>query len=316
MEKRKLGSSDIEIAPLVFGGNVFGWTTDDNRTFELLDAFVDAGFNAVDTADVYSAWVPGNKGGESEKAIGKWFKKSGKRDKIVLATKVGSEMGPGKKGLSKKYILEAVESSLTRLQTDYIDLYQSHYDDPNTPIEETMEAYNELVKAGKVRIIGASNFFADRLEESVKIGLQEGFTAYQTFQPEFNLFDRQDFEENIAPFTIDNNLSVISYFSLASGFLSGKYRSKEDLKGSKRSGMVEKYLTERGFKILSALDEIASEYNSNPATISLAWIIANPAVTAPIASATTLDQLKQLTEAATIQLDEAAFEKLTDASAW
>jgi len=316
MEKRKLGSSDIEIAPLVFGGNVFGWTTDDNRTFELLDAFVDAGFNAVDTADVYSAWVPGNKGGESETAIGKWFKKSGKRDKIVLATKVGSEMGPGKKGLSKKYILEAVESSLTRLQTDYIDLYQSHYDDPNTPIEETMEAYNELVKAGKVRIIGASNFSVDRLEESVKIGLQEGFTAYQTFQPEFNLFDRQDFEENIAPFTIDNNLSVISYFSLASGFLSGKYRSKEDLKGSKRSGMVEKYLTERGFKILSALDEIASEYNSNPATISLAWIIANPAVTAPIASATNLDQLKQLTEAATIQLDEAAFEKLTDASAW
>jgi aryl-alcohol dehydrogenase-like predicted oxidoreductase len=316
MEKRKLGSSDIEIAPLVFGGNVFGWTTDDNRTFELLDAFVDAGFNAVDTADVYSAWVPGNKGGESETAIGKWFKKSGKRDKIVLATKVGSEMGPGKKGLSKKYILEAVESSLTRLQTDYIDLYQSHYDDPNTPIEETMEAYNELVKAGKVRIIGASNFSADRLEESVKIGLQEGFTAYQTFQPEFNLFDRQDFEENIAPFTIDNNLSVISYFSLASGFLSGKYRSKEDLKGSKRSGMVEKYLTERGFKILSALDEIASEYNSNPATISLAWIIANPAVTAPIASATTLDQLKQLTEAATIQLDEAALEKLTTASAW
>ena len=316
MEKRKLGSSDIEIAPLVFGGNVFGWTTDDNRTFELLDAFVDAGFNAVDTADVYSAWVPGNKGGESETAIGKWFKKSGKRDKIVLATKVGSEMGPGKKGLSKKYILEAVESSLTRLQTDYIDLYQSHYDDPNTPIEETMEAYNELVKAGKVRIIGASNFSVDRLEESVKIGLQEGFTAYQTFQPEFNLFDRQDFEENIAPFTIDNNLSVISYFSLASGFLSGKYRSKEDLKGSKRSGMVEKYLTERGFKILSALDEIASEYNSNPATISLAWIIANPAVTAPIASATTLDQLKQLTEAATIQLDEVALEKLTDASAW
>jgi aryl-alcohol dehydrogenase-like predicted oxidoreductase len=316
MEKRKLGSSDIEIAPLVFGGNVFGWTTDDNRTFELLDAFVDAGFNAVDTADVYSAWVPGNKGGESETAIGKWFKKSGKRDKIVLATKVGSEMGPGKKGLSKKYILEAVESSLTRLQTDYIDLYQSHYDDPNTPIEETMEAYNELVKAGKVRIIGASNFSADRLEESVKIGLQEGFTAYQTFQPEFNLFDRQDFEENIAPFTIDNNLSVISYFSMASGFLSGKYRSQEDLKGSKRSGMVEKYLTERGFKILSALDEVAAEYNSNPATISLAWIIANPAVTAPIASATTLDQLKQLTEAATIQLDEAALEKLKAASAW
>jgi aryl-alcohol dehydrogenase-like predicted oxidoreductase len=316
MEKRKLGNSDIEVAPLFFGGNVFGWTTDDNRTFELLDAFVDAGFNAVDTADVYSAWIPGNQGGESETAIGKWFKKSGKRDKIVLATKVGSEMGPGKKGLSKKYILEAVESSLTRLQTDYIDLYQSHYDDPDTPIEDTQETYNELVKSGKVRIIGASNFTAERLEESVKISQQEGFAVYQTFQPEFNLFDRQDFEENIAPFTIDNNLSVISYFSLASGFLSGKYRSKDDLKGSQRSGMVEKYLTERGFKILAALDEVAAEYNSNPATISLAWIIANPAVTAPIASATTLDQLKQLTEAATIQLDEAAIEKLTAASAW
>lgn len=316
MEKRKLGNSDIEIAPLVFGGNVFGWTTDDNRTFELLDAFVDAGFNAVDTADVYSAWVPGNHGGESETAIGKWFKKTGKRDRIILATKVASEMGPGKKGLSKKYIQEAVESSLKRLQTDYIDLYQSHYDDPETPVEETLETYNDLVKAGKVRVIGASNFPIPRLEESVKVSQQEGFAVYQTFQPEFNLFDRQDFEENIAPFTVDNNLSVISYFSLASGFLSGKYRSKDDLKGSKRAGMVEKYLTERGFKILAALDEISSEYNSNPAAISLAWLIAHPAVTAPIASATSLDQLKQLTDAATINLDEAAIEKLNIASAW
>ncbi|MCF0055977.1 aldo/keto reductase [Dyadobacter sp. CY356] len=316
MEKRKLGNSDIEIAPLVFGGNVFGWTTDDNRTFELLDAFVDAGFNAVDTADVYSAWVPGNQGGESETAIGKWFKKSGKRDSIILATKVASEMGPGKKGLSKKYILEAVESSLKRLQTDYIDLYQSHYDDPETAVEETLEAYNELVKSGKVRIIGASNFPIPRLEESIKVSQQENLAVYQTFQPEFNLFDRQDFEQNIAPFTVDNNLSVISYFSLASGFLSGKYRSKDDLKGSKRSGMVEKYLNGRGFKILAALDEISAEYGSNPATISLAWLIAHPAVTAPIASATTLDQLKQLTVAATIKLSDTAIEKLNVASAW
>jgi aryl-alcohol dehydrogenase-like predicted oxidoreductase len=316
MEKRKIGNSDIEIAPLVFGGNVFGWTTDDQRTFELLDAFVDAGFNAVDTADVYSAWVPGNQGGESETAIGKWFKKSGKRDQVILATKVGSEMGPGKIGLSRRYITEAVESSLTRLQTDYIDLYQSHYDDPETPVEETLEAYHELIKAGKVRIIGASNFSADRLEESVKLSLQKSIPAYQTFQPEFNLFDRQDFEENIAPITIDNNVSVISYFSLASGFLSGKYRSKDDLKGSKRSGMVEKYLTERGFKILAALDEVAAEYGSNPATVSLAWIVANPAVTAPIASATSLDQLKQLTEAVSLDLSEEALEKLTSASAW
>ncbi|WP_159467857.1 aldo/keto reductase [Dyadobacter sp. 3J3] len=316
MEKRKLGNSDIQIAPLVFGGNVFGWTTDDNRTFELLDAFVDAGFNAVDTADVYSSWVPGNAGGESETAIGKWFKKSGKRDRIILATKVGSEMGPGKKGLSKKYIQEAVESSLKRLQTDYIDLYQSHYDDPETSVEETLEAYNDLVKAGKVRIIGASNFPITRLEESIEVSQQENLAAYQTFQPEFNLFDRQDFEENVAPFTVDNNLSVISYFSLASGFLSGKYRSKDDLKGSKRSTMVEKYLTERGFKILTALDEISAEYNSNPATISLAWLIENPAVTAPIASATTIDQLNQLMAAATINLDDDAITKLNTASAW
>jgi aryl-alcohol dehydrogenase-like predicted oxidoreductase len=316
MEKRKLGNSDIEIAPLVFGGNVFGWTTNDQRTFELLDAFLDAGFNAVDTADVYSAWVPGNQGGESETAIGKWFKKSGKRDQVILATKVGSEMGPGKKGLSRRYITEAVESSLKRLQTDYIDLYQSHYDDPETPVEETLEAYHELIKAGKVRIIGASNFSADRLEESVKLSLQKSIPAYQTFQPEFNLFDRRDFEENIAPITIDNNISVISYFSLASGFLSGKYRSRDDLKGSKRGGMVEKYLTDRGFKILAALDEVAAEYSSSPATVSLAWIVANPAVTAPIASATSVEQLKQLTDAVWLDLDFEALEKLTSASAW
>jgi len=316
MEKRKLGDSEIEIAPLVFGGNVFGWTTDDAMTFRLLDAFTDAGFNAVDTADVYSAWVPGNSGGESETAIGKWFRQSGKRDKVVLATKVGAELGENKKGLSKKYIVAAVEDSLKRLQTDYIDLYQSHYDDPATPIIETLEAYDQLVKDGKVRIIGASNFQIDRLEESIKISQQEELAVYQTFQPEFNLFDREDFETNIAPFTTANNLSVISYFSLASGFLSGKYRSKDDLQGSKRSGMVEKYLTPRGFKILAALDEVAAEYNSNPATISLAWLIAHPAVTAPIASATTPDQLKQLIDAATLKLSEEAIEKLNEASLW
>jgi len=316
MEKRKLGSSDIEIAPLVFGGNVFGWTVDDNTTFELLDAFVDAGFNAIDTADVYSAWVPGNKGGESETAIGKWFKKSGKRDKVVLATKVGGEMGPGQKGLSKKYILSQVETSLQRLQTDYIDLYQSHYDDPETPAEETMQAYNQLVQDGKVRIIGASNFEVPRLEEAIKTSLKHEIPSYQTFQPEFNLFDRKTFEEDIAPFTMGINLSVISYFSLASGFLTGKYRSKDDLKGSKRSGMVEKYLTERGFKILAALDEISAEYQVTPATISLAWLMAHPAVTAPIASATSLEQLHELTQAAAITLDDAAIEKLDEASAY
>ena len=316
MEKRKLGNSAIEIAPLVFGGNVFGWTTDDAMTFRLLDAFTDAGFDAVDTADVYSAWVPGNSGGESETAIGKWFKKSGKRDKVILATKVGAELSEEKKGLSKKYIIAAAEASLKRLQTDYIDLYQSHYDDPQTPIAETLEAYDQLVKDGKVRITGASNFAITRLEESIKISQQEKLAVYQTFQPEFNLFDREDFETNIAPFTTANNVSVISYFSLASGFLSGKYRSKDDLQGSKRSGMVEKYLTTRGFSILKTLDEIAAEYHSTPATISRAWLIAHPAVTAPIASATSPEQLKQLTDAATIKLSGEAIEKLNKASIW
>ena len=316
MEKRKLGNSDIKIAPLVFGGNVFGWTADDAMTSRLLDAFTDAGFNAVDTADVYSAWVPGNKGGESETAIGKWFKSSGKRDRIILATKVGAELSEGKKGLSQKYIVKAVEDSLHRLQTDYIDLYQSHYDDPQTPINETLEAYDKLVKDGKVRTIGASNFQIDRLEESIKISQLEGMATYQTFQPEFNLYDRQEFETNIAPFTTSSNLSVISYFSLASGFLSGKYRSKDDLRGSRRSGMVEKYLTPRGLKILSVLDEVAAAYNSNPSTISLAWLIAHPAITAPIASATNTEQLKQLTDAAALKLSDEAIQKLNDASAW
>jgi len=316
MEKRKLGTSEIEIAPLVFGGNVFGWTADDNMSFRLLDAFTDAGYNAVDTADVYSAWVPGNSGGESETVIGKWFKQSGKRDKVILATKVGAELSESKKGLGKKYIIKAAEDSLKRLQTDYIDLYQSHYDDPETPIQETLEAYDALVKSGKVRIIGASNFAVDRLEESIKISHQENLAVYQTFQPEFNLFDREDFENGIAPFTKPNNISVISYFSLASGFLTGKYRSKDDLIGSKRSGMIEKYLTARGFGILKALDEVAAEYNSNPATISLAWLIAHPAVTAPIASATSPEQLKQLTDAANISLSAETISKLNDASIW
>ncbi|MDQ6480015.1 aldo/keto reductase [Dyadobacter sp. LHD-138] len=316
MEKRKLGNSAIEIAPLVFGGNVFGWTADEAMTFRLLDAFTDAGFNAVDTADVYSAWVPGNSGGESETAIGKWFKKSGKRDRVILATKVGAELSKDPKGLSKKYIIAAAEASLKRLQTDYIDLYQSHYDDPQTPITETLEAYDQLVKDGKVRIIGASNFAVARLEESIKISQQEKLAVYQTFQPEFNLFDREDFETNIAPFTTANNVGVISYFSLASGFLSGKYRSKDDLQGSKRSGMVEKYLTARGFSILKALDEIAAEYHSNPAIISLSWLIAHPAVTAPIVSATSPEQLKQLTDSATLKLSEEAIVKLNKASSW
>jgi aryl-alcohol dehydrogenase-like predicted oxidoreductase len=303
IQNKTLGNSTIEIAPLVFGTNVFGWTTDQKMTSHLLDQFTDAGFNALDTADIYSKWVQGHEGGESELAIGKWLKKSGKRDKIILATKVGAEISESKKGLSKKYIIQAAEDSLKRLQTDYIDLYQSHYDDLTTPIEETLEAYDILIKAGKVRIIGASNFTPERLEESLKMSKDNNLPFYQTFQPEYNLYDRHDFEHNIRPITTKNNLSVISYFSLASGFLTGKYRDKNDLKDSKRSAFVEKYLNEKGFKILKALDETALKHNSVPGTIALAWVLHQPGIAAPIVSATNPAQLAEIINATTIHLD-------------
>ncbi|MBB6270524.1 aryl-alcohol dehydrogenase-like predicted oxidoreductase [Pedobacter cryoconitis] len=316
IQKRKLGASDISIAPLVFGTNIFGWTADDQMTFKLLDHFTANGFNAIDTADVYSAWVDGLEGGESEKAIGRWLKKSGKRNQIVLATKVGAELSADKKGLSKTYIIKAVEGSLNRLQTDYIDLYQSHYDDLETPIEETLEAYETLIKAGKVRIIGASNFTAERLEASLEISKTNGLPQYQTFQPEYNLFDRAGFEENIKPVTTANSISVINYFSLASGFLTGKYRKVEDLQNSKRSGFVERYMTNRGFKILNALDEVSSKFKTNPAAVSIAWLLANPAITAPIASATNIGQLDDLIRATQLTLDQASVDLLNAASAF
>jgi aryl-alcohol dehydrogenase-like predicted oxidoreductase len=313
-QNKKLGNSTIEIAPLVFGTNVFGWTTDQKMTENLLDQFTDAGFNTLDTADVYSKWVQGHQGGESELAIGKWLKESGKRDKIILATKVGSELSETKKGLSKNYIIQAAEDSLKRLQTDYIDLYQSHYDDLSTPIEETLEAYDTLIKAGKVRIIGASNFTPERLEESLIISKKNNLPAYQTFQPEYNLYDRHDFEDNIKPITVKNNLSVISYFSLASGFLSGKYRDQSDLKDSKRGAFVEKYLNEKGFQILKALDTVAAKHHSVPGTIALAWVMHQPEITAPIVSATNPDQLKELINATAIQLDSEDLALLNTAS--
>jgi aryl-alcohol dehydrogenase-like predicted oxidoreductase len=314
IENKTLGNSTIEIAPLVFGTNVFGWTTDQKMTENLLDAFTDAGFNALDTADIYSKWVSGHEGGESEIAIGKWLKESGKRDKVILATKVGAEISETKKGLSKKYIIQAAEDSLKRLQTDYIDLYQSHYDDLNTPIEETLEAYDTLIKAGKVRIIGASNFTPERLEASIKISAENNLPSYQTFQPEYNLYDRQDFETNIRPITLKNNLSVISYFSLASGFLTGKYRDKTGLKDSKRGGFVEKYLNEKGFRILKALDQTASKHNSVPGTIALAWIMNQSGITAPIVSATNPAQLAEILNATSIQLDAQDLALLDSAS--
>ena len=315
MEKRKLGNSGLEVAPWAFGGNVFGWTADEPTSFALLDAFVDAGFDLIDTADVYSHWVQGHSGGESETIIGKWLKRSGKRSKVVIATKVGKEMGPDSKGLSKAYILQAVEASLRRLQTDYIDLYQSHADDPETPLEETAEAFEQLIKQGKVRAIGASNFSAQRLAESLKVSEQTGYPRYESLQPLFNLYDRIDYEKELQPLCREKGLGVISYFSLASGFLTGKYRSKSDLAKSARGKFVEKYINERGFRIVEALKRVAQENNLTPAQVSLAWLIAQPTITAPIASATNLEQLNELIEAVTIKLDPAVIDQLNQASA-
>ncbi len=314
MDRRKLGNSGIEVAPLAFGGNVFGWTVDEPMGFKILDAFVAAGFNLIDTADIYSTWVSGHKGGESETMIGNWLKRSGKRNKIILATKVGSEMGPKKKGLSKAYILRAVEDSLRRLQTDYIDLYQSHQDDSKTPLEETLEAYAQLVKQGKVRAIGASNYGAERLAEALEISRRQGYPGYQTLQPLYNLCDRAEYEAKIEPLCRAERLGVITYFSLASGFLTGKYRSSKDLARSARGDRVKGYLNERGFKILRALDQVAKENKSAPATVALAWLMARPSVTAPIASATNLEQLHDLIAAASLKLDAASMDALNQAS--
>ena len=303
MEKRRLGQSSLEVAPITFGCNVFGWTADEKTSFALLDAWVDAGFNFLDTADVYSRWHTGNSGGESETIIGKWLKARGNRDKIVLATKLGIEMGPDKKGLSRAYMQTAVEASLRRLQTDYIDLYQSHRDDPETPIEETLSAYADLIKAGKVREIGASNFSADRLGESLKVSAAKGLPRYQSLQPQYNLMERAAFEGPLEDLCLAEKIGVIGYYSLASGFLTGKYRSKADIEGRARGPGVAKYLTDFGLGVIKALDEVAARYEAKPGQIALAWLIARPAVTAPIASATNLEQVAELVEAAEIELD-------------
>ena len=315
MKRRKLGNTGFEISPLVLGGNVFGWTIDEPASFKILDAFVAAGFNLVDTADIYSKWVPGNQGGESETIIGNWLRKSGKRSEVLLATKVGMEMGPPKKGLSAAYISRAVEDSLKRLQTDYIDLYQAHKDDPDTPLEETLQAFGKLMKAGKVRAMGASNYRGQRLAQALEASRKGNYPAYQAMQPEYNLYDRAQSEKDLEPLCVANGLGVISYFSLASGFLTGKYRSEEDLSKSQRGGRVKKYLNERGFRILKALDEVARKYNSTAARVALAWVIARPSITAPIASATNLEQLEDLIEATKLQLDQASIEILNRASA-
>ncbi|KGO91341.1 aldo/keto reductase [Flavobacterium subsaxonicum] len=316
MEKRQLGTTDLHVYPITFGGNVFGWTIDEKQSFEILDAFTGAGFNFIDTADVYSRWKPGNEGGESEAIIGNWLKKNNNRDKVVIATKVGSDLGNGKKGLAKKYILQAAEDSLKRLKTDYIDLYQTHFDDESTPIEETLEAYQQLIKEGKVRHIGASNLSPERLKASLEIAAENSLPLYQTFQPEYNLYEREKFENGLEPLCLGNNLGVLNYYSLASGFLTGKYRSKDDLSQSARGGGVEKYLDARGFKILAALDEVSKTLNTTPATAALAWLIHRPSVTAPIVSATSIKQLDSIIKAPDLAITAHEIELLTQESAW
>lgn len=316
MLKRQLGNSGLEVAPLAFGGNVFGWTIDERTSFKLLDAFTDSGFNLIDTADVYSRWAEGNRGGESETMIGNWLKRTGRRERVLIATKVGMDMGEGRQGLSKAHILRSADESLKRLQTDYIDLYQSHQDDPETPIEETLEAYAQLIEQGKVKAIGASNFSAERLSQALKVSEEKGLPRYESLQPLYNLYSREEYEKELEPLCLEKNVGVINYYALASGFLTGKYRSESDLQKSPRGAGVKKYLNERGFRILKALDEVAAKYHSTPARVAIAWLIARPGITAPIASATSLEQLNDLVEATKLALDDAAIEQLNNASAW
>jgi aryl-alcohol dehydrogenase-like predicted oxidoreductase len=308
VQKRRIGHSELQVAPLMFGGNVFGWTADEATSFAILDAFVDAGLDFIDTADVYSAWVPGNQGGESETILGKWFRRSGKRDRIVLATKVAKH--PQRKGLSAANIQAAVEDSLRRLQTDYIDVYFSHDDDT-----ETLGAYQKLIEAGKVRVIGASNYSGARVEEALAVSRQHGLPEYQLLQPEYNLYDRAEYERDIEPVALANQLGVVVYYSLASGFLSGKYSSQADLANKARGSRVEKYLNERGLRILDALDRVAERHGSTPATVALAWLIARPSVAAPIASATSVDQFKSLAAAVHLMLTGDDIRELDEASA-
>ncbi len=315
MQKRSLGKSGISIAPLMFGGNVFGWTADEATSFKLLDAFVAAGFDAIDTADVYSKWVPGHKGGESETIVGKWLKARGRRDKVVIATKVGMEMPGIGQGLRRDYILARVEDSLKRLQTDYIDLYQSHTDDKATPLEETLAAYAKLIEQGKVRAIGASNYEAPRLAEALKTSAAKGLPRYETLQPLYNLADRADFEKALQPLCVKEGIGVIPYYSLASGFLTGKYRSDADLGKSPRGARAKGYLNDRGRRILAALDAVSARLGAKPGQVALAWLMTRPAIAAPIASATSLAQLEEMLAAARLRLDAEAVKQLDAASA-
>jgi aryl-alcohol dehydrogenase (NADP+) len=314
MSLRELGTTGIKVSPLMFGGNVFGWTADEATSFSILDALADAGINFIDTADVYSAWAPGHQGGESETIIGKWFRRSGKRDSVVLATKVGALAT--RPGLTRENILKAADDSLRRLQTDHIDLYFSHRDFADSaPLEETLAAYQTLIDAGKVRVIGASNYSGARLREAHEISRKQGLPAYQVIQPEYNLYERVEYERESEPVAAELGLGVVTYFSLARGFLSGKYRSLDDLGKSKRGGAVESYLNKRGNRILAALDAVSDRHATTPATVALAWLISRPSVTAPIASATSLDQLEALVAATQLTLDSDDLAELDEASA-
>lgn len=312
---RALGRSPLQVSPLCFGGNVFGWTADEATGFSLLDAWLDAGMNFVDTADVYSRWVPGHQGGESETLIGKWLQKSGKRRQLVLATKVGMDMGDGKTGLHPKYIKQAVDASLQRLQTDYIDLYQTHSDDPSIPLEDVLGTLGELIQAGKVRAIGASNYTAERLAAALDCSEQHRLARFESLQPLYNLYDRAVFEKELAPLCVERGVGVINFYALAAGFLTGKYRTEADVSKSKRGPKtVGLYLNPRGLRIVEALEQVAAQLHAQPSEVAIAWLLTRPAIAAPIASATSLAQLQSLATAATLQLDAAALALLENAS--
>jgi len=315
MPMRELGQSGIRVSNLCLGGNVFGWTIDEAASFRILDAYLDAGMNFIDTADIYAIWQPGSSGGDSETILGRWLKARGNRKRVVVATKVGMEMGPGKIGLSAKYIAQAVEDSLRRLQTDYIDLYQAHKDDPNTPVEETLRAFAKLVEQGKARAIGASNFGPARLEESLKTSHDLGLPRYESLQPHYNLVERAEYETSLEAICEKHQLAVIPYWSLASGFLTGKYRHEEDLGKSTRGKDAKKYLNDRGRRVLAALDKVAAEHEATPTRVALAWLMARPSVTAPIASATSVEQLQELIAATTLRLTTDEIGQLNAASA-
>ena len=315
MQMRRLGRTDLNIAPLVLGGNVFGWTVDKKASFAVLDRFAASGLNAIDTADSYSTWVPGNSGGESETIIGEWMKARGNRGRVIVVTKVGSPMGQGKEGLSARYIEEAAEASLKRLQTDVIDLYLAHWPDMATPLEETLGAFQRLMEKGKIRWCGGSNLSVALIEAALAAAKAKGLPRYEVLQPQYNLADRHEFENGLAELCIREEIGVITYFSLAKGFLSGKYRSEADLAKSPRGGGVKAYLNPRGFRILDALEAVAAEHKAKPAEIALAWVMARPGVTAPIASATSVEQVDSLVRATEIKLTLADMATLDKVSA-